>query len=217
MKSKTMKITMLAFVLIGTIACKNTEKEVETEIEEVAEASEMAHEYIVDTANSVIKWEGSKPTGTHHGTIELSSGSFSVHQGNVEAGKFVIDMSTITDLDLEGEKKASLEAHLKGTAEGQEGDFFDIQKYPTATFELTGTEGNMIKGNLTIKEKTNAIEFPASVIIEGNRLSLKSETIELDRTKWGVNYGSKSIFPNLGDQFINDTIKITVSLTATKA
>src|SRR5690554_7290945 len=57
---------------------KNNEKEVEVELETASEASEMAQEYIVDTANSVIKWEGSKPTGTHHGTILLSEGSFSV-------------------------------------------------------------------------------------------------------------------------------------------
>lgn len=217
MKSKAMKITMLAFVMIGAVACKNNEKEVEVELETASEASEMAQEYIVDTANSVIKWEGSKPTGTHHGTILLSEGSFSVHQGEIEAGKFVIDMNSITDEDLEGEQKANLEAHLKGTAEGKEGDFFNVQEFPHSTFEITDIEGNIVKGNLTIKDKTNAIEFPASISIDGNRIALKSETIELDRTKWGVNYGSKSIFPNLGDQFINDTIKITVSLTANKA
>ncbi len=217
MKTKTMKISMLAFVLIGTIACKNTEKETNVEIEPAAEASEMAHEYKVDTANSEIRWEGSKPTGKHHGTIDLSSGSFSVNRGTVEAGKFVIDMNTITDEDLEGEQKANLEAHLKGTAEGKEGDFFNVQEYPNATFELTGVEGNMVKGNLTIKDKTNPIEFPASVTINGDKLNLRSETIELDRTKWGVNYGSKSIFPNLGDQFISDSIKITVSIVANRA
>lgn len=217
MKSKTMKITMLAFVLIGTIACKNTEKESEIEMEPAAEASEMALEYKVDTANSEIRWEGSKPTGKHNGTIDLSSGSFSVDQGKVEAGKFVIDMNTINDEDLEGEQKANLEAHLKGTAEGKEGDFFNVQEYPNATFELTGIDGNMVKGNLTIRDKTNPIEFPASVTIDGDKLNLTSETIELDRTKWGVNYGSKSIFPNLGDQFISDSIKITVSIVANRA
>lgn len=216
MKSKTMKITMLAFVMIGTIACKNTEKEVETEMQEAAVATEMAHEYKVDTANSEIRWEGSKPTGKHHGTIQLSEGSFSVNQGEIEAGKFVIDMNSIDDEDLEGEQKANLEAHLKGTAEGKEGDFFNVQKFPTATFELTGIDGNIVKGNLTIKDKTNAIEFSASVNVDGERLHLKSETIELDRTKWGVNYGSLSVFPSLGDQFISDTMKITVSLVASK-
>lgn len=217
MKSTTLKITMLAFLAVGTFSCKNGEKETETEIEVAAEASEMAVVYTVDAAASDIKWEGSKPTATHFGTIKLSSGTFSVHEGKVEAGNFIVDMNTITDEDLEGEYKANLEAHLKGTIEGKEGDFFDVNKYPTSSFELTGIEGNKVLGNLTIKDKTNAIEFPATITIEGDSLKLVSESFELDRTKWGVNFGSKSIFPNLGDKFVSDAMKITMSLVAKKS
>ncbi len=216
MNSTTLKITMLAFVMIGTISCKNSEKEIENEMEVVAEASEMAADYKVDTAASTIKWEGSKPTATHHGTIKLSSGVLSVHEGKVQAGNFVVDMNSIVDEDLTGDEKANLEAHLKGTAKGKEGDFFNVQEYPTALFELTGIENNIVKGNLTIKDKTNAVEFPAAIVIEGDKLMFTSEPFELDRTKWGVNYGSKSVFPNLGDKFISDTMKITLSLTAKK-
>ena len=208
---------MLAFVLVGAMSCKNSEKEIESEMEAAAEASEMAFEYKVDTATSEIKWEGSKPTATHHGTIKLSSGVILVHEGIIEAGNFVIDMKSISDEDLEGEQKDNLEAHLKGTAKGKEGDFFSVQEYPSATFELTSFENDKIKGNLTIKDKTNPIEFFAKVAVEGDTLRISSDPIELDRTKWGVNFGSKSIFPNLGDKFISDTMKITVSLTAKKA
>jgi polyisoprenoid-binding protein YceI len=118
---------------------------------------------------------------------------------------------------LEGDDKGNLEAHLKGTVEGKEGDFFNVKEFPTAKFEMTGLENNVVKGNLTIKNKTNAIEFPAIVTEEGDKMMLKSEPFEIDRTKWEVNYGSKSIFPSLGDKFINDAIKITVSVVATKA
>lgn len=217
MKTSFFKISLIAFIAVGTFACKNTEKEAEAMIEEAAEASEKASEYNVDTAASQIMWEGAKPTGKHHGTIMLSSGTIHVNNGAVEAGEFVIDMNTINDEDLEGEDKARLEAHLKGTAEGKEGDFFNVKKFPTAKFEMTGIENNVVKGNLTIKDKTHAIEFPATTTMEGDTMTLKSETFEIDRTKWDVNYGSKSIFPSLGDKFINDAIKITVSLVAKKA
>ena len=215
MKSTTLKITLLAFLAVGAFSCKNNEKEAEIEV--AAEASEMAVEYTIDAAASDIKWEGSKPTATHYGTIKLSDGIFSVYDGKVEAGKFVVDMNTITDEDLEGEYKANLEAHLKGTAEGKEGDFFDVKKYPTSSFELTGVDGNKVIGNLTIKDKTNAIEFPATITVDGDTLKLVSEPFELDRTKWGINFGSKSIFPNIGDKFISDTMVITLSLIAKKA
>tara|TARA_R100001230_G_C5689750_1_gene202720 strand:+ start:5885 stop:6538 length:654 start_codon:yes stop_codon:yes gene_type:complete len=217
MKSTFLKITLMAFIAVGAFSCKNTEKEAEAMVEDAAEPTEMATEYTVDTSASQIMWEGAKPTGKHNGTIMLSSGTIHLNEGKVEAGEFVIDMNSINDEDLEGEDKANLEAHLKGTVEGKEGDFFNVKEYPTAKFEMTGYENNMVKGNLTIKDKTHAIEFPATVTMEGDKMMLKSETFEIDRTKWGVNYGSKSVFPNLGDKFINDTMKITVSLVANKA
>lgn len=75
----------------------------------------------------------------------------------------------------------------------------------------------MINGNLTIKDKTNPIEFPATVSEQGNSVTIKSEPFMIDRTKWGVNYGSKSVFDNLGDKFIDDDMEITVSIVANKA
>ncbi|MEM0518608.1 MULTISPECIES: YceI family protein [Aequorivita] len=217
MKSTFLKITLMSFITIGAFSCKNTEKEAETTVEEAAQATEMATEYSVDAAASQINWEGAKPTGKHHGTIDLASGTIHLNEGKVEAGSFTFNMNSINVEDLTGEDKANLEAHLKGTVEGKEGDFFNATEYPTAKFEMTGIENNMVKGNLTIKDKTNPIEFPATVSIEGDKMTLKSETFEIDRTKWDVNYGSKSVFPSLGDKFINDTIKLNVLLVATKA
>ena len=217
MKSTTLKITVLAFLALGVISCKNNETKAEVLLDEAAEASDMATSYKIDTNKSVIRWEGSKPTATHHGTVKLSSGTLLGHDGKIEAGDFTIDMTTISDEDLEGDNKEMLEAHLKGTAEGKEGDFFNTKEYPNGKFELTGVENNMVKGNLTIKDQTHAVEFPARVNVSDDKLTLESEAFELNRTKWGVNFLSKSIFPNLGEKFISDTMKLTIYIVAKKA
>ena len=47
-------------------------------------------------------------------------------------------------------------------------------------------------------------------------VKITSETFAIDRTKWDVNYGSKSVFDNLGDKFINDDIELTVTVVANK-
>lgn len=216
MKTNLKNLSLVAFVALGLFSCKNNEKETEQEMAAAAEASELSHEYVVDIDESIIKWEGSKPTATHYGTVKLASGTLHEHEGKIEAGNFVIDMNTIVDEDLEGDYKNSLEAHLKGTVEGKEGDFFNVTEYPNATFELTGIENDVISGNLTIKDKTNPIQFPAKITMNGDELTIVSDPIELDRTKWGVNFNSKSIFPNIGDKVISDTIKITVNLRAKK-
>ncbi|MDT0556767.1 YceI family protein [Patiriisocius hiemis] len=222
MKKQILSIAAILCVAIVMTSCKDNKKEATTtEEKEVAEVDATAVDYKVNTEKSTIMWKGEKPTGTHYGTIDLSEGIVAVNNGAVEGGKFTIDMTSIVSLDLEGKGKESLESHLMGTVEGKEGDFFNVNKYPTATFELTGIsekEGKtMVSGNLTIKDKTNNIEFPAAVSFTGNEMSLLSEEFAIDRTKWDVNYGSKSVFDNLGDKFINDDMEIQIELYATKS
>ncbi|HAT65926.1 MAG TPA: lipid-binding protein, partial [Flavobacteriaceae bacterium] len=124
MKKIMLNIALFAFIGIATISCKNNNEAETTQAQEVAEAAPVAVEYTVDTEASQIHWKGSKPVKSHNGTISLASGMVMVMGDAVEAGKFTIDMNTITDLDLEGDMKTNLENHLKGTVEGKEGDFF---------------------------------------------------------------------------------------------
>ncbi|MGB3775625.1 MAG: YceI family protein, partial [Leeuwenhoekiella sp.] len=162
---------------------------------------------------------GNKPTGSHTGDVKLESGVVKV-DGDSLSGTFLIDMTTITDTDLEGDQKTNLEQHLKGTVEGKEGDFFNVQKYPTAAFEITDVmdkDGKkMLEGNLTIKDSKNNISFPVTYSVDGNTMNLKSEPFTIDRTKWNVNYGSKSVFDDLGDKFISDDIELTINIVAKK-
>ncbi len=221
MKKLISNIALFSLVALTFTACKDGQKEVATTDEkEVVAPTPEAVSYTVDVEKSVIKWKGDKPTGSHAGTIKIASGSVSVNGANLETGKFSIDMNSISDTDLEGEMKANLEAHLKGTVEGKEGDFFNVNKYPLASFVVTGvtgTEGEtIVSGNLTIKEKTHNIEFPATIDYTDNGMSLVSKPFNIDRTKWGVNYGSKSIFDNLGDKFISDEIGLEIELHANK-
>lgn len=222
MKKLILNFALIAFIGFSISSCKEKSKDENTQdIEEVAKAAADATNFNVDISKSSISWKGQKPTGSHNGTISLASGSVAAVNRDIQAGTFTIDMNTITDLDLDGDKKTNLENHLKGTVEGKEGDFFNVTQFPTATFELTSVEGEngkiTVKGNLTIKDKTNPIEFPAVVSFPGDTLFLKSSPFMIDRTKWGVNYGSKTIFGDLGDKFINDEIEVVVELHATKA
>lgn len=209
---------------MGTVACKNNnENKVEPgEAQEAAVATEEAMTYEIDTTASTIEWRGTKPTGEHVGTINIEDGTLMATTEEITSGRVVIDMNsiTVTDEGMEEKDKRSLEDHLKGTVEGKETDFFNVNKYPTATFEITGvTEENgqkVLQGNLTLKEETKNIQFPVNTEINGETITLKSETFIIDRTNWGVNYGSKSVFDNLGDKFISDEMELTINVTARK-
>lgn len=210
---------MIAGIAMATVGCKNdTTSE---EAKEVATANAEAMEYAVDTTTSEIAWEGNKPTGTHTGTIQLKNGTFKANDSIIESGTFVISMTSINVTDLEGDDKANLENHLKGTVEGKEGDFFNVNQFPEATFEVTGVNTvngqTMLQGNLTMKEATKNIEFPVMINQSEEAIEITSEPFAIDRTEWNVNYGSKSVFDGLGDKFINDDIILTLNLKAKKA
>lgn len=218
MKNNLFAILILSALSISAIGCKDKAKEATTkEAEEVIEVTAEAEKYTVDIDSSTIAWTGFKPTGSHNGTINIGSGVLSTEDGKISGGSFVIEMGSITVLDIPVEKKgnAKLVGHLSNS------DFFDVEKYPSAAFEITGleeVEGKiMLSGNLTLKEVKNNVTFPVSVTNEGDTITLTSETFTIDRTKWNVQYGSKSIFDNLGDKFINDDIELTIHVMASKS
>ena len=222
MKKIILNSLIVGGLLTGFTSCKNSGNEAEvSEAKVAATAQAEAMTFAVDTAASVIEWQGAKPTGTHTGTIKLSEGTLMATDSIVESGNFTIDMNSITVTDLEGEDKSNLEAHLMGTVEGKEGDFFNVNEYPEASFEVTGiTEKDgqmMLQGNLKMKDKTKNITFPVEFTNNGDSVEITSETFTIDRTNWDVNYGSKSVFDGLGDNFINDDIELKLNLKAKKA
>lgn len=219
MKKILFSLALIASIL--TVSCKKNAAETETKDAEKITAAE-GNNYKADIKTSVINWAGSKPGGKHSGTINLQDGEITVKDNKIVGGKFTINMSTITVTDLKPDDgKEDLEAHLKGTGdkEGQD-HFFNIQKYPTGLFVINKVEDEkgktIVYGNLSLKNITKAVNFPAIVSVSDNAVSIESDTLVLNRTYWGVNYGSKSIFDNLKDKFINDEIEVKVNVKATK-
>ncbi|ALM20339.1 lipid-binding protein [Nonlabens sp. MIC269] len=217
MKTSFIKFASLALLLVGAVACKENKNEVDaTEEKEVAEATVEAVTYTIDTEASNIAWVGSKPTEDHTGNISLKSGMVKVNGETLESGEFVIDMTSIEVTDLEGDKAASLKAHLEGTVEDQQTDFFNTPEYPTAKFVVTGIEDSTLSGNLTLKDVTKNVSFPVTVKYEGDKMMLDSEEFTINRTDWGIKYGSGTFFDIAANKAISDDIKLTVNLVGTK-
>ena len=218
-----MKKSMYAFILLAIIVgfsgCKNkTEAAKMQNAKEITAENSPDTEYVVQREASKIYWKGSKPTGFHTGTIEVKNGFFKISGSRITNGTVILDMTSITDTDLQGEYKEKLENHLKGTVAGKEGDFFDVNKFPEATFEVTGmvqrSNESYLEGNLTMKSITKNIEFPVKISVENDTLRLSSEVFTIDRTKWGINYMSKTIFDGLGDKFVSDDIELKLDIKA---
>ena len=210
MRTKFLKFLTIVAIGVAIVSCKNKADEAATtEAEEVATSEATSTKYMLDTETSVIEWTGYKPTGKHNGTIDLESGVFTVNDGKVESGTFMITMNSLKD----SEGNAKLEGHLKSA------DFFEVEAYPNAAFDVTGYEmvdgKAMLSGNLTLKDAKNNVTFPVTTSQDGNMFTLTSEMFTIDRSKWNVKYGSKSFFDDLGDKFINDDIELKITVKAT--
>ena len=220
------KISLLMSLMFGALmmySCKD-----KSSMEEVTttDASVILEGYTgtkeVDASASMIEWEGSKPLGKHNGTVNFSEGNLVFTDGKLTGGMFTIDMNSIIVLDDAGGYKDALLAHLKGTDEGKEDHFFDVAKFPTGTVKINdvvGVEDDpeanlLVYTTLNIKGIDNDVVFKAKVDKNDNTLRFTTPVFNIDRTKWGIKYGSKSFFSDLGDSFINDEISIKLDVTA---
>lgn len=169
----------------------------------------------VDAKASTFNWLGKKFTGEHNGTIGVQSGSLVVNGGKLSGGEFTIDMKSIKCLDLtDAGYNAKLIGHISSP------DFFDVAKYPTATLKITKATAKTatnydITGNLTINGVTQPITFPAVVTVAKDATTATAK-FEVDRTKFGSKYGSKSFFESIGDKVIYDNFQVDVKIVAAK-
>lgn len=161
----------------------------------------------------VVKWTGYGVGKSHAGTIQVKSGSIKFEKDVITSGEFTLDMGSLYSPDSE-----KLTGHLKSP------DFFDVAKYPEAKFVTTSVEkiekaksgeaNYKLVGQLTMKEKTEKIEFLAKVEVKDAIYSAVAQTEIKDRTQYGINYNSKkfSAVSKLGDKLIEDNIKLDIEV-----
>jgi polyisoprenoid-binding protein YceI len=219
-----MKTLFFIFPLVVLFACNTAPKADKAATGETKETAKATGERYVCSNLSSITWTATKPTGSHTGTFKLKEGDFIVSQLAILSGSFIIDINSLENSDLvsDPKNKTKLEGHLKSP------DFFNAAKYPTAKFEISAVtplasgkekEASFLKdathtisGNLTLKDSTKNISFPARVTIDANTLSASAD-FNIDRTLWGLDYKGPG---NPVGWFISKQVNLKLSLSANK-
>lgn len=216
------KIVISLFVLAVTFtACKDSGKKVETkeaqEVEIVKEAETVTYSTVKE--GSELKWRASHlaGAGARFGKTKLQIGKVLLNNNKITNAKFIIDLGSLTvDNFDDAEQKGKLEGHLKSA------DFFNIEKFPTARFEITKVEENkgdynsLITGNLTILETTKSITFNANIAVLANSVAINSEDFSVNRQDWELNYHSEGDAGVPTDYLIADAIGFTINVALTK-
>ncbi len=213
-------LTLTAFILAGCgkteTNTKTTDKvnTTETSKQNVAGSKELK----IDAANSQILWHAEKVVGQHDGTVKVKDGTINVKDGKIVGGVVEIDLTSLDNTDItDADSKGKLVGHLKSE------DFFDVAKFPVSKLEITevipiqnaasGQPNYNVKGNLTIRGVTKGITFPAALNITDSKVTGNS-TFDIDRTEFGLKYGSGKFFEGLGDKMIKDNFTMKFNVTA---
>jgi polyisoprenoid-binding protein YceI len=167
-----------------------------------------AANYTVDLSHSFIKFE------TVHLGFSKLSGRFNKFNGTMTydpaAGPSAQSIKINIDTTSIDTNWADRDKHLRS------GDFFNVEKFTTATFESTGYEGDAnggtLKGKLTLLGVSKDIEFPIKKIGEGKdpwggyRIGFEG-AYTLTRKDFGMDY-------NLGPQA--EKVELTLQIEAIK-
>ena len=152
----------------------------------------------IDPSNSKLEFVGAKVTASHPGGFTDFAGT--VQLGDpIETSQIEVTIQT-NSLYADKEK---LTKHLKSP------DFFDVAKFPTATFRSTEIrkegEGHVITGDLTLHGVTKRVSFPATIQVGEAGVSAKAE-FSINRQDFGIAYAG------MPDDLIRDLVVIKLSL-----
>ena len=119
---------------------------------------------------------------------------------------------------MDDKYKQKLVGHL------QNGYFFETEKFPTATFTITGVEAlegdttftHNVAGNLKMKDIENNITFKANIVNENGVVKAISQDFTINRMLWKIEYNN-SLVAKIKEKAIKDDFELQITLVANAA
>lgn len=176
-----------------------------TNVQNAAVKQSKGESLTVTPENSKIAFTGSKVTGKHEGGFNKFSGNIDLVNNKPDESQVSIDIemkSVFTDTD-------GLTKHL------QTGDFFEVEKYPKASFVSTkimadtakGANNYTVTGDLELRGQQKSVTFPATITVTPENVEVSAE-FSINRKDFGIVYAGKA------DDLIRDEVVIKLDLKA---
>jgi len=209
-----MRFWTVAVILLGLLsmmACSNPADDKSKAVTgEAAPATSQSPtqgvKYLITPQNSRVEFVASKVTGSHNGSFKDFSGEVN-YAGQPEKSRVTV---TINMASVQTDT-ADLTKHL------QTPDFFDVAKYPQATFTSTeikpgGEKGAMhtVTGNFQLHGVTKSITFPAMITPDTDAITVES-TFSINRKDFGVNYAGAA------NNLIRDEVVMSLHIKAERS
>jgi len=206
---KTQKSIFIAILALGiiTASCTQGEEKQKAKAEDKSSSSMSIPNVTINPEASKVMWAGTMlGIYTHEGTLDMTEASLDISDGKITGGSFTVDMNTMVATDEnynpeEGSTPEKLIGHLKSP------DFFDVKNYPTASFTISGSEGNTVTGMLTIRGETNEEKVENIMMTkEGDMVKITGD-MKIDRKKYGVSWDSP-----VQDRVLSNDMELNIEL-----
>lgn len=171
--------------------------------------------YLISTKDSNLIWTGRKKIGglNHSANVPLNEGQIVIKDGMIEQADITIAVASLSlvDGDIGGDRFFS---HVTSS------DFLSIEEFPTANLMIAldsvskVNETMVAKGKLTLKGETKEISIPFTTSKDDSGRMVVVGTVDIDRTEWGIRFGSDRFFDNLGDAVIDDIVTVSFTVVA---
>jgi polyisoprenoid-binding protein YceI len=197
-------------IMLLAVACENPGKDKpQAQVGQAAPRGEqtsppVSEQVAITPENSKVGFIGAKVTGKHDGGFTNFNGTIALSPSGPAASQVTLEID-MTSIWADNER---LTGHLKSP------DFFDVEKFPKATFTstkiepaATGGSNFTVTGNLDMHGVVKSISFPATIDVTPAEVAVAAE-FALNRQDFGVSY------PGKPDDLIRDEVVLSLSVKA---
>lgn len=159
----------------------------------------------INAENSKVEFTGSKVTGKHDGGFKNLTGTIDLVNSKPEESSVQVEIDT-TSVYSDDE---NLTKHLTSR------DFFEVEKFPKASFKSTkivadtakGADAYTVTGDFDLHGVSKSITFPATIKAGPESVEVEAE-FSINRKDFGIVYAGKA------DDLIRDDVVIRLNLKA---
>lgn len=166
--------------------------------------------YTITQDSKTLIWGGKAAVGGYapEGTLQIKNATITYANNTISALEITVDMTSLY------QENTQLSGHLRAK------DFFHVKKHKTAIFTLEEPieimdKNAIIKGTMIIKDTSNKEQIKATITMQDDIITINFNH-KMDRTTYGINYNSPSIFKSLKENVIADDFTLKGALTFTK-
>lgn len=194
----------ILFIAFAVASCGSADKKAVNDTIDPGKSE--AVNYTIDTDKSKVMWTGTMlGMYAHEGTLNFIEGGFTMSDGKLADGKFLVDMNSINPTDDGYDPEAGkgpevLVGHLSSD------DFFNVAEFPTSM--LTIDNGAM---TLKIRDKENPVELKDFKFSEEGDLLKAKGKLTFDRKEFNVSFDHPA-----KEMILSDKVELEVTIEAFK-